>query len=123
MGRALAKPITLQTTRMGVVALNPSYELRLLRNRHRHAGDLHLEHAETRARAKIERLPVVAAEGHVGRVGKAVHDAAKLLAARVKDVEPARAAAIDVAGAIDLHAVGNARLCSAQVRENPIGLA
>src|SRR5262245_62563420 len=108
---------------MGFASLNPSYELRFLHNGHRHAGDLHLEHAETRARAEIDGLPVVASESHVGGVGKAVHDAAELLAARVKDVKPARAAAIHVAGAIDLHAVGNARFWSAQVSKNAIGLA
>src|SRR5262249_52643878 len=91
--------------------------LRLLRDRHWHAGDLHLEHAQTGTRAEIESLPVVAAEGHVGCVGKAMHDAAELLAVRVNDVEPARAAAINVAGAVDLHAVGNAWLSSAQIGE------
>src|SRR5262245_50798470 len=61
----------------------------LLRHRHRDAGDLDLEHAEARAGGEVHRLPVVAAEGDVGGVGKAVHDAAELLALRIEDVEAA----------------------------------
>src|SRR6266545_5580491 len=56
--------------------------LRLLRDRHVHAGDLHLEHAQTRACTEVDGLPVVASKGNVGRVGKAVHDAAEFLATR-----------------------------------------
>src|SRR5205807_5319939 len=65
----------------------------------------------------------VTAKGDVGRVIEAVHDATELLALGVEDVEPAGAAAVNVAGGIDLHAVGAARLGSAQVGKNAIGLA
>ena len=66
---------------------------------------------------EIERLPIVAAEGDIGRRGLAVHDAAELLARLVHDVEPARAAGIDVAGRVHLHAVGHAGLGAAQIGE------
>jgi hypothetical protein len=52
-----------------------------------------------------------------------MHDASELLAVRGDDVEPARAAAIDVACGIDLHAVGTARLGSAEIDEHAVGLA
>jgi hypothetical protein len=42
-------------------------------------------------------------------------DAAKLLAVRIKDVDPARTAAIDVACAIHFHAIGSTRLGTTHV--------
>src|SRR5579864_4378870 len=53
--------------------------LLLLADRHRNSGDLHLDRAEVVAAGEIERLPVVAAKGDVGRRRRAVDDAAELL--------------------------------------------
>src|SRR5216683_2681214 len=96
---------------------------RFLHGRHWYARNLHPEGAEARAGAEKDGLPVVATEGDVGRVLIAVHDATELLALRIEDIEPACAAAKDIAGRIDLHAVRNARLGSAQVGKNPVHLA
>src|SRR3954447_19705851 len=74
------------------------------------------------AAGEVQGFPVVAAEGDVGRGGIAVHDAAELLALRIEDPDPAGAAAIDVAGDVDLHAVGHAGLAAAQVGEYPVAL-
>src|SRR5580704_1879798 len=49
------------------------------RRRGRDAGDLDLDRAEMVAAGEIQRPPVVAAEGQVGRRRRAVHDAAELL--------------------------------------------
>src|SRR6267142_583298 len=65
--------------------------------RHRDAGDFHLDRTEVVPAGEIQGFPVVAAEGNVGRRRRAMHDAAELLAARIDDPDPARAAAIDVA--------------------------
>src|SRR6476646_8234662 len=62
-------------------------------DRHRNAGDLHLDRAEVVAAGEIEGLPVVAAEGDIGRGRRAVHDAAELLALGVHDPDAAGAAA------------------------------
>src|SRR5262245_55275582 len=93
-----------------------------LLDRHRSAGDLELDREQCAAAREVERLPVVAAEGDVGGRRVAVHDAAELLALRVEDVDAARAAAIDVAGDVDLQAVGRAGLAAAQIRKDAVGL-
>src|SRR5262249_61414326 len=49
-------------------------------------------------------------------------DAAELLARRIEDPQAAGAAAKDVAGAIDLHAVGNPALAAAEIGEYLVGL-
>ena len=51
-----------------------------------------------------------------------MHDAAELLALRIHHINAARAAAIDIAGDIHLHAVGHARLRAGQVGEYIVGL-
>ena len=71
---------------------------------------------------EVERFPVIAAEGDVGRGRRAVHDAAELFAGRVHDPDPAGAAAIDIALDVDLHAVGHARLVAAQIGKDAVGL-
>src|SRR5262245_9409773 len=91
-----------------------------LLDRHRQPGDLELDREQRAAAREVERLPVVAAEGDVRRRRVAVHDAAELLALRIEDVDAARAAAIDVAGDVDLHAVGRARLAAAQIGEDAV---
>src|SRR5207245_8854928 len=93
-----------------------------LLDRHGHAGDLELDREQRAAAGEVKRLPVVAAEGNVCRRRVAVHDAAELLALRVEDVDAARAAAIDVAGDVDLQAVGPAGLAAAQIGEGAVGL-
>src|SRR4051812_26411290 len=105
--RAQAKsyPKSADSARLGPTTVSQVLQSRFLHGRHRHAGNLDLEHAEARARAEVDGLPVVAAEGDVRRIIEAVHDAAEPLALGVHDVEPARTAAVDVAGGIDLHAV------------------
>src|SRR6516162_11496753 len=60
------------------------------------------------AAGEVKRSPVIAAERDVGGRRLPVHDAAELLALRVEDPDAARAAAIDVASRVDLHAVGDA---------------
>src|SRR5712671_241678 len=117
--RATAK----MPSRHSAYACSSASRSRFLGDRHRHAGNLHLERAEARTRAEVDGLPVVAAEGDIGGVRKAMHDASEFLALRVDDVESARAAAIDVSGGIDLHAVGAAGVGSTQVDKNPVGLA
>src|ERR1700676_2172296 len=86
--------------------------------RDRDAGDFNLDGAEVVSAAEIQGFPVVAAKGHVGRGGRAMHDAAELFALRVHDPDPAGAAAIDIAFDIDLHAVGDAGLIAAQIDED-----
>src|SRR3984893_19485575 len=82
----------------------------LSRYRHGHAGNLDVDRAEVGAAREIEGLPVVSAERHVGGCRLAVHDAAEFLAARVHDPDAARAAAINIAFDVDLHAVGHTGL-------------
>src|SRR5579864_9277442 len=54
-----------------------------LPDRYRNAGDLHLGHAEVIATGEVERLPVVAAKGDVGRRRRAVDNAAEFPAGLV----------------------------------------
>src|SRR5215831_20866588 len=96
--------------------------LRLLGDRHRNAGNFEVDRTERRAARKKQRLPIVAAEPEIGGCRLTVNDAAELLALGVEDVEPARTAAVDVAGDIDLHAVGHARLGAAQIGKHAVGL-
>src|SRR5262245_65766365 len=93
-----------------------------LLDRHRSAGDLELDREQCAAARKVGRLPVVAAEAEFGGRRVAVHDATELLALRIEDVDAARAAAIDVAGDVDLQAVGPAGLAAAQIGEYAVGL-
>src|SRR5712671_5689966 len=71
--------------------------------RHRHAGNLYLERAQARARAKVRGFPIVAAKRYVGGVAKAMDDAAEFLAGWIENIEAAGAAAKNVPGRIDLH--------------------
>src|SRR5215831_372840 len=93
-----------------------------LLDRHRDPSDLELDREQRAAAGEVERLPVVAAEGDVGGRRMAVHDTTELLALRIEDVDAARAAAIDVAGDVDLQAVGPAGLAAAQIGEYAVGL-
>src|SRR5215470_781387 len=70
------------------------------------------------AAREIEGLPVVAAKGEVGRGRGAVDDAAELFAIAIHDPDSARAAAINTAFDIHLHAVRNTRLVAAQIGKN-----
>src|SRR5713101_6096872 len=77
--------------------------------RHVHAG------AEHRAvGGDVERTPVGVAPCHVGAVVRDA-DPAEELALRAYHVNAAGAGAIDVAFAIDLHAVGDAGLASGEL--------
>src|SRR5437660_11741292 len=91
-------------------------------HRHRYTRDFHIDRAEVAAAGKVERLPVVAAEGDVGGRGLAVDDAAEFLTDRVENPDAAGATAIHVAGAVHLHAVGHAGLRPAQVGKDPVAL-
>jgi len=92
------------------------------RDRHRDARDFHIHRAEECPAGEVKRLPVVAAESDVGGRGSAMDDAAKLLALGIHDVDATGAAAIDIAGGVDLHPIGHARFCSPQVDEYAVGL-
>src|SRR4051794_38424169 len=96
--------------------------LPLLRDRHRNAGNFHLDAAEVVAAGEVERLPVATAKGDVGGRRRTMDDAAELLALRVHDPDAAGAAAIDIPFDIDLHAVGHARLVTAQIDEDTVAL-
>src|ERR1700738_1930324 len=74
------------------------------------------------AAGEEQRLPIVAAEPEVRGRGLSVDDAAELLARGIEDVEAARTATKDIAGDVDLHAVGHARIGAAQVSEYPVSL-
>src|SRR5215468_33687 len=74
------------------------------------------------AAGEVKRSPVIAAERDVGGRRLPVHDAAELLALQVEDPDAARAAAIDVAGRVDLHAIGDAGLAAAQIGEHAVAL-
>src|SRR5205085_12705463 len=110
----------------------PSYELRLARDKpsgllplldwHRNSGNLQLDREQRAAAGKVQRLPVVTAKADVRRRRMAVHDATKLVALRVEDVDAGGAAAIDVAGTIDLHAVGPAGPAPAQIGKDAVTL-
>src|SRR5207248_8997052 len=91
-------------------------------DRHRHSGNLYSNRAQVIAARKVDRLPVVAAEGEIGGRRCPVHDAAELLARFVHDPDAAGAAAIDVSLDIDLHAVRHARFGAAQIDEDPVGV-
>src|SRR6266700_5196994 len=84
-----------------------------LLHRHRDAGNPQVDRAQGVPAGEVERLPVVAAEGDIGGRGLAVDDAAKLLALSIEDMDPAGAAAVDLACRIDPHAAGHARLGAA----------
>src|SRR5690349_7834194 len=58
--------------------------------------------------SNINAFQVIVSEGKVGRRLRRADDAERM-ARRVKDVDAARSAAIDIAAAIDLHAIGRAR--------------
>src|SRR5438093_793726 len=91
--------------------------LRFLHRRHWNARNLHIDGEERAPGGEVEGLPVVAAEGHVGRRRLAVNDAAELLAFGIQDVKTAGAAGIDVTRDIDLHPFGHAGLPSAPIAE------
>src|SRR5712671_1816151 len=91
-------------------------------DRHRNSGDLQFDREQRAAAGEEQRLPVVASKADVRCRRMTVHDAAELVALRIEDVDAARAAAIDVAGDVDLHAVGPARLAAAQIGEDAVGL-
>src|SRR5215468_11663514 len=94
--------------------------LAALRRGNRNAGDFQIYGTEMAAAGEVKRSPVIAAERDVGGRRLPVHDAAELLALRVEDPDAARAAAIDVAGRVDLHAVGDAGLAAAQIGEHAV---
>src|SRR4030095_16845946 len=94
----------------------------LLADRHRDAGNLHVDGAQVAPAGEVQRLPVVAAEGDVRRGRRAVDDAAELLAVRIHAPDAAGAAAVDVALHVHLHAVGHARLAAAELGEDAVGL-
>src|SRR5215471_14647509 len=87
-----------------------SVRLAALRRGNRNAGDFQIHGTEMGAAGEVKRSPVIAAERDVGGRRLPVHDAAELLALQVEDPDAARAAAIDVPGRVDLHAVGDAGL-------------
>src|SRR6516165_9900926 len=89
---------------------------------YRNAWDLHIDRAQMIAAGEIKGFPVGAAKGQIGRGGRPVHDAPELLALGVDEPQPAGAAAIDVAFDIDLHAVRDAGLGSAQIDIYAVGL-
>src|SRR5262245_52396338 len=84
-----------------------------LRRGNRNAGNFQIHGTEMGAAGEVKRSPVIAAERDVGGRRLPVHDAAELLALRVEDPDAARAAAVDVPGRVDLHAVGHAGLAAA----------
>src|SRR5260370_7698097 len=57
--------------------------------RHRHAGNLYLERAQARARAKVRGFPIVAAKRYVCGVAKAMDHAAEFLAGWIGMIKPA----------------------------------
>src|SRR5580704_7366248 len=59
--------------------------------------DLQFDRAQRAVGGEVQRFPIIAAKGDIGRLGLAVNDAAELLAGRIDDVDAARAAGIDVA--------------------------
>src|SRR5262252_4505961 len=82
--------------------------LRLLRDRHRDAGDFEVDRAQVHAAGEEQRLPVVTAEAEVRGGGLSVDDTAEFLARGIEDVEPARTAAKDIAGNVNFHPVRHA---------------
>src|SRR5205823_12863424 len=74
------------------------------------------------AAGEVKGFPVVPSKGQVGGGGSAVNDAAELISLRVHDPDPAGAAAIDIAFDVDLHAVGDAGLATAQIGKYPVGV-
>src|SRR5215471_21806741 len=90
------KSVEIGNSRFRMSAPLPTLHLRLLRDRHRGAGDLEVDRAQVHATCKEQRLPIVAAEAEVRGCGLAVDDAAEFLACGIEGVEPARAAAIDI---------------------------
>src|SRR5262249_38069815 len=83
----------------------------------RHAGDV-----ETRAKHRVishhaERAPIVIAPSDVGGVPTGNEQAAEQLATRVDHMHPAGPGAVDVAFAVALHAIGDARLAAGELVE------
>src|SRR5262245_25921307 len=79
--------------------------VRPIRRSRRPPGDDHADPVDRARRSDVQTAPIGVAEGHVRRVlGDADH--AEAGRGRVEDVDPARAAAIQVARRVDLHAVG-----------------
>src|SRR5262249_36011012 len=99
-----------------------SVRLTAFRRGNRNAGDFQIHGTEIGAAGEVKRSPVIAAERDVGGRRLPVHDAAELLALQVEDPDAARAAAIDVPGRVDLHAVGDAGLAAAQIGEYAVAL-
>src|SRR5258708_32355533 len=60
--------------------------------RHRYAGNLYLQRAQACAGAEVHGPPIVAAKRDIGRVAKAMDDAAEFLAGWIEDIEGAGAA-------------------------------
>src|SRR5260221_6038795 len=90
--------------------------------RHREAGDFELHRAQGRMRGEIERFPIVATKGDVGRLRLAMDDAAELLALGIDDIDAARSAGIDVAQHIELDTVRTSGLRTFQLDEDALGL-
>src|ERR1700719_3058582 len=90
------------------IAPLPTLHLRLLRDRHRSAGDLQVDRAKMHAAGEEQRLPIAAAEPEVRGRGLSVDHAGELLCRGIEDVEAARSATKAIAGDVDLHAVGHA---------------
>ena len=74
------------------------------------------------AGGEVQRLPVIAAERQLVVAGAPCTMRPSFLPVRIHDPDAARAAAIDIARGIDLHAVGNAGFVAAQVGEHAVGL-
>src|SRR5262252_2858071 len=95
---------------------------RLLRDRHRNAGDFQVDRAQHRAAREEQGLPVAATEADVCCRRLAVNDAAELPALGVEDVYAAGAAAIDVTEGVNLHAVRHARFRPREIGEYAVAL-
>src|SRR5262245_18690323 len=81
----------------------------------RQSGHRHPDAVHGRRRRDVEASVVAVAPREVGRVfGR--EDDAQARALGVEDVDPTRAAAVDVARGIDLHAVGGARAFTHRLR-------
>src|SRR5262245_47431855 len=90
---------------------------------YRKAGNLKLHSSQRVLGGEIQRLPVVAAERHVGGCSMTMDDATEFLTIAVENVDSTRPTTVDVSSGINLHTVWHARVCSAQVSKDTATLS
>src|SRR5260221_2541823 len=104
------------------IAISSSSPSGFFRGWRRESGDFQVDRAQVAPAGEKQSFPIVATEPDISRRRLAMDDATELLPLRIENIEPTGAAAIDIAGRVDLHAVGATGLRTAQAGAHAVGL-